>query len=206
MRELIRESVQVFCLEFLADPYLCYTEHGQHALFFSRLLQRIPESARYLMWQGERVCTVQKEYPTADKLGKSQRQHWDVAVIKSPPSSKTSGAKSFDYLRLEAAIEFGMNAAFEHLQDDIERLSHPDSNTDYGFAVHFHRLSDPTSLFSGRDWSPSSTRIVEKEMIREVVNDRPVEVYLGVSDSTGEVESGLWVIDGTGKVKEIGIA
>ncbi len=206
MRELIRESVQAFCLEFLADPYLCYTEHGQHALFFSRLMQRIPESSRYFTWQGERVCAVQKEYPTADKLGKSQRQHWDVAVVKLPPSSKTSGAKSFDYLRLEAAIEFGMNEALEHLQDDIERISHQDSNADYGFVIHFHRLSDPSSHFSSRDWSPSSKRIVKREMIIELAIDRPVEVYFGVRDSTGEVESGLWVIDGTGTVRAIGSA
>ncbi len=31
---LIHQIARQFTLEFIADPYLCYTEHGQHALFY----------------------------------------------------------------------------------------------------------------------------------------------------------------------------
>jgi hypothetical protein len=33
---------------------------------------------------GREMCVIQKEYPTQDSIGRSRRQHWDVAVIKTP--------------------------------------------------------------------------------------------------------------------------
>jgi hypothetical protein len=79
------------------------------------------EQQRYLTWNNQKVCVLQKEYPTAGKLGKPQRQHWDIAVLKNPPESLET-KNTYDYLKLFAAIEFGMNEAKEHLEDDIERL------------------------------------------------------------------------------------
>ena len=29
----VEQALQAFCLDFLVEPYLCYTEHGLHALF-----------------------------------------------------------------------------------------------------------------------------------------------------------------------------
>ena len=195
MRDVIGQVLREFCCGFVRDPYLCYTEHGQHALFFTTLLSAIPEPERYATWSGEKVCVVQKEYPTAANLGKPQRQHWDVAVLKLPLASKLKGARAYDFFRLEAAIEFGMNERREHLADDIQRLSHPDSNVEYGFLVHLYRLSERTSLFSGRDWSPTSARIITKEEIAALVQGKPVEVFYAMCDRTGSHENGVWVID-----------
>jgi hypothetical protein len=60
--------------------------------------------------KGKRICVVQKEYPTAGNLGKPQRQHWDISVIKNPPECLPNISKySYDCLKLAAVIEFGMN-------------------------------------------------------------------------------------------------
>ena len=113
--EFLRKAITDFCVEFVSNPYLCYTEHGQHALFYSMSFNALPEQQRYLTWNNQKVCVLQKEYPTAGKLGKPQRQHWDIAVLKNPPES--IGTKSsYDYLELFAAIEFGMNEVQECIQ------------------------------------------------------------------------------------------
>jgi len=192
MLELIRKTLTAFCLEFVRNPYLCYTEHGQHALFYSMLFNALPEQQRYLTWNHQKVCVLQKEYPTAGKLGKPQRQHWDIAVLKSPPES-IHEKSAYDYLKLLAAIEFGMNEASEHLEDDISRLCHPEANLEHGFIVHLYRLSEGGKLFSGRDWSPKSPRILTLEDVQKLSVGKPIEIYYGLVDSTGKHNSGLWV-------------
>jgi hypothetical protein len=201
MLELIRETITEFCLEFLRNPYLCYTEHGQHALFYSMLLSALPEEQRYLTWNNQKVCVPQKEYPTAGKLGKPQRQHWDIAVLKNPPESLETKS-SYDYLKLFAAIEFGMNEAQEHLEDDIERLCHPEANLEYGFVVHLYRLSKSGNPFSSRDWSPKSPRILSVDEVGELSVGKSVEVFYGLADSTGDHEAGVWDIR-DGKVSSL---
>jgi hypothetical protein len=189
----VRSAVRGFCLEFVADPYLCYTEHGLHARFYTLLYHALPAEGRYTAWQGQQVCVVQKEYATAGNLGKPRRQHWDVAVIKSPPESPLGDRPlSYDTLKLAAAVEFGMNEAEEHLVDDIERLCHPDAKVEQGFLVHLYRLSRPGARFSNRDWSPRSRRILSPERVAELARGRPVEVYYGMHDSTGTHPSGAW--------------
>jgi len=80
---IVHQVAKEFVLEFIANPYLCYTEHGQHARFYTMLYNALPAEQRYTKWGANTVCVIQKEYPTAGKLGKPQRQHWDVAVIKT---------------------------------------------------------------------------------------------------------------------------
>jgi hypothetical protein len=121
------------------------------------LYNALPADQRYTTWHDYKVCVVQKEYPTAGFLGKPRRQHWDIAVIKTPPQSLVDGiASSYDYLKLAAVVELGMNEGKEHLTDDIERLSHPGANVDQGFIIHLYRLSQPGAKLSDRDWSSAS--------------------------------------------------
>jgi hypothetical protein len=136
--QIIRNTLIDFCLDFLRRPYLCYTEHGLHALFFTRLYGALASEERYSELDGQQFCVVQKEYPTAGNLGKSKRQHWDVSVIRHPVIVPTR-TSAFDYLPLAAAIEFGLNCNSDHLVDDIQRLSHCKSNVQNGFIVHMHR-------------------------------------------------------------------
>lgn len=203
MITIIRQAVEDFCTSFVESPYLSYTEHGQHALLLHRLLEAIPKERRYMCWNRQKVCVVQKEYPTACKLGKPQRQHWDIAILKSPPTSKHIGADSYDYLELEAVVEFGMNETIEHLRNDIERVSHPNSNAAFGFIIHLYRLSTPGAQFSSRDWSPNSTRIVSMNTIPRLVDGKCVDVYYGMADLTGKFERGLWRIDGSGETTQL---
>jgi hypothetical protein len=193
VKDLIRQAIREFCVEFVREPYLCYTEHGLHALFYSQLLAAIPEDRRYADWHGHRVCVVQKEYPTAGTLGKPQRQHWDIAVLKAPLHSNHD-VHGYDYLRLEAAIEFGLNATEEHLVDDIQRLSHRDASLDAAFAVHLYRLSSPGALISGRDWSPLSKQILSAQAVAALAPGHSVEVFYGMADLTGAHDSGAWRI------------
>jgi hypothetical protein len=203
MLELIRQTNRRFCQDFVRNPYLCYTEHGQHALYFATLFAAIPDAAKYGSWQAQRVCVLQKEYPTATDLGKSKRQHWDIALLKTPLSSHAAGPRAYDRLRLQAAIEFGMNESESHIEDDINRLAHPHANMDYGFIIHLHRLSDHKSSFSGRDWSHKSHRLVHKEAIPRLIEGKPIEVYFAIVDLTRPNENGAWLITPDGSTTSI---
>lgn len=195
--EQIRRTLTDFCKEFLSRPYLCYTEHGLHALFFSRLYNALPAQSRYTDCNGLELCVIQKEYPTAHNLGKSRRQHWDISLIKTPvvPPDRPN---AFDYLPLSAVVEFGLNCPSDHLADDITRLCHPEANVAHRFVVHLYRLSGVTNKLSGRDWAPESNILCSKDSVRVVLRNRPVEVFYGVVDATGANPSGLWVITGYG--------
>jgi hypothetical protein len=195
--EVTRRTLLDFCKEFIARPYLCYTEHGLHALFFSRLYHALPEDSRYTACNGQELCVIQKEYPTAHNLGKSRRQHWDISLIKTPvvPPARPN---AYDYLPLAAVVEFGLNCPSDHLEDDITRLCHPEAIVDRRFVVHLYRLSSVTGKVSGRDWSPESTILCSRDSIQVVLRNRPVEVFFGVVDATGANQSGLWGITGNG--------
>jgi hypothetical protein len=193
--EVTRRALLDFCTEFISRPYLCYTEHGMHAMFFSRLYNLLLPENRYTAFNGLELCVLQKEYPTAHNLGKSKRQHWDISVIKTPVIFP-SRPNPYDYLPLAAVVEFGMNCSFSHLEDDITRLCHPEANVENRFAAHLYRLSSGTNRVSGRDWAPESSILCSRESIRLVLKDRPVEVFYGVVDETGTNKSGLWYITG----------
>ncbi|MFN2304974.1 MAG: hypothetical protein ACK2TV_14680 [Anaerolineales bacterium] len=194
MLNIIRETITDFCKKFIQNPYLCYTEHGLHALFYTMLFNALSEEQRYLEWDGQKVCVIQKEYPTAMDLGKSRRQHWDIALLKKPPESIKEGPDSYDYLKLLAAIEFGMNEGKDHLEDDMERLCHKGSNVDHGFIVHLYRFSESGALFSNRDWSNKSPRILTKEEACKCTEGNLIEMYYAISDITKKMSSGLWKI------------
>jgi hypothetical protein len=132
----------------------------------------------------------------AANLGKPRRQHWDIAMIKTPPESRVSDrALSYGYLKLTAAVEFGMNEAEEHLIEDIERLCHPDSNVEQGFIIHLYRLSRPGGRCSNRDWSSRSRLILSKEDVAELARNQPVGVYCGIHDGAGKCASGAWPLN-----------
>ncbi len=200
--QITRQVIKEFGRQFMRTPYLSYTEQGQHAQFFSMLLDAFPPEHRYFDFSGQRICTIQNEYPTATTLGKPQRQHWDVAIVKTPPEPVMGKNPPYDYFKLVLAVEFGLNEAQEHLQDDLERLSHPGANIDCGFVVHFYRLSAPGALFSNRDWSSHSKRILRPEQVAGMVKDssrcREIEILYGMCDPTGQHKSGLWWIDQNG--------
>jgi hypothetical protein len=157
------------------------------------LFNAMPIDKRYIFWKNQKVCTIQKEYPTARSLGKPRRQNWDIAVIKNPPHSNKK-SQSYDYLRLSAVLEFGLNEPEEHLIGDIERLCHINSNVDQGFIIQLYRLSEPGAQFSARDWSPNSARILTKENVAQLAAEKPIEILYALFDSTGRYTSGLWLI------------
>jgi hypothetical protein len=189
--DIVRRSLVDFCCTFVKHPYLCYTEHGQHALFYTLLYNALSPEQRYTTWQGQKIGVIQKEYPTAGDLSKSRRQHWDIAVLKTPPESLTTEC-AYDYLKLAAVIEFGMNARKKHLVEDLRRLCHADANLMQGFVVHLYRLSQPPALFSKRDWTSGSKRILSPKEVAEIVADKPVEVYYALTDGTGQYTPGVW--------------
>jgi hypothetical protein len=194
MLGVIRNTIEGLCSGFVENPYLCYTEHGQHALFYTMLFNALSPEQRYTTWQNQKVCVLQKEYPTAAPLGKPKRQHWDIAVLKSPPESTQTGGCSYDFLKLLAVIEFGLNEAEEHLQDDINRLCHEQANLEHCFIVHLYRFSNGNSLFSHRDWSSISPRILQLTDICRMSEGKSVEIFIGLADLTGKYEQGVWNI------------
>ena len=189
--EFLRGELTDYALTFIRNPYLCYTEHGLHALFYATAFSRLDPEQRYAEWFGQKVCVLQKEYATSGSLGKPRRQHWDIALLKTPLASSTG---SYDHLRLAAAIEFGLNEGAAHLVDDIERLCHPDANTDRCFIVHLYRLSAPGAPFSGRDWSSGSKQILTPQQIAGFTMGKPVEVFYGLYDGSGRYVNAAWTI------------
>jgi len=193
--ELVRKVAKEFCLEFVKNPYFCYTEHGLHAYFYTMLFTTIPENKRFANWEGQKICVIQKEYRTAEKLEKSKRQNWDISVIKLPPKGKRGiKSQSYDYLRLAAVVEFRMNTGKKHLVEDIRRVCHEDSNTDSQFIIHLYRFSKPGNHFSNRDRSPNSKLFLSQEQIAQLSPKKSVEIFYGVYDSTCKHESGVWII------------
>ena len=102
--QLTHDTLVEFCGDFLANPYRCYTEHGLHALFYAQLFAKIPEAVRFPDVRGKKMCVLQKEYPTDHNLDRSRRQHWDIAVIKTPIDLPTC-KQAYDRLRLAAVID-----------------------------------------------------------------------------------------------------
>jgi hypothetical protein len=166
--QILEGTIEKFIRDFAESPYDCYTEHGQHALFFTKLYNALPEDKRYHMIEvapghKERVCTIQKEYRTKVDLGKKRRQNWDIAVIKEPDCHVQN---NYDYLPLSAIVEFGMNEGLDHLVDDFLRVSHPEANADHRYIVHLYRLSGASDKISGRDWSANARDI--KKRFKEI--------------------------------------
>jgi len=192
--KIVRETIIQFCKDFIEHPYRCYTEHGQHALFYTMLFEALTPENRYADFKGQEVGVIQKEYPTADRLCKPQRQHWDIAVIKTPAESKATESASYDYLKLAEVVEFGMNATRKHLMEDIRRLTHSDANVKNKFIVHLYRLSKPGGKFSNRDWSSTANRILSRQEVTKISRGQQVEIFYAMADSTDGHQSGVWCI------------
>ncbi|MFP3897650.1 MAG: hypothetical protein ACLFV5_12555 [Anaerolineales bacterium] len=199
----LRGVITDFVREFVENPYLCYTEHGLHARLYTMLYDALPAEARYTIWSGQKVCVLQKEYPTAVCLGAARKQNWDISLLKTPPVSlQPEETNAFDYLYLSAVVELGMNATKEHLARDIERLNHCKANLDQGFVIHLYRLSKSKCQFSRRDWSSNSGRILHKEKVAQMIAETDVQVLYGMCDATGKHKNGAWHLAGD-SVKEL---
>ena len=197
MLNILRHSIINFCSEFINHPYLCYTEHGQHALFHTRLFNNLSEEQRYSTWRNSKVCVIQKEYPTHTDIEKSKRQHWDIAILKTPLKcdTLTHGEREFDHLKLFAAIEFGMNANIGHLEEDIRRLNHPDSNISNKFIVHLYRISDAKNKISRRDLSHNSKLLAENlEAVCAASKGSKIDIYFAIADNTKPECNCIWHI------------
>lgn len=202
IEKFVKKAIEEFCIEYVMKPYLCYTEHGHHARFYLTLYNMLPQSERYFVYNGEEVCVIQKEYPTAHNLDKSRRQNWDIAVLKRPVSSGEKGEPGYDYLPLNSVVEFGLNAGKEHLVEDIRRLCHKNSNVTHKFIVHLYRISTSGNLISGRDWSEKSKRILSLDEITDVVTGYACDsllVYVGIHDKTFPNKNGVWAISKSGR-------
>ena len=204
VNDKVEETIRKFICEFIEHPYLCYTEHGQHARFYQMLYEALDPSQRYLTCMGKKVCVIQKEYPTAGNLGKPQRQHWDIAIIKSAAESVHGKKPAYDYLNLEAIVEFGMNEAKAHLKDDIERVCHGDANAEHKYIVHLYRLSEAGNQFSMRDWSPSSKQILSEAQIKAMIPEgQSVAIFYGMYNDTDKSQNGVWLIKDGAESEEI---
>ena len=195
--ELTEKTLAQFCKEFVENPYLCYTEHGLHALFFTRLYNAFPEDARYFDFEKRKVCVIQKEYPTHHDLGSSRRQNWDISVIR--PTEKLPGVKHpYDHLPLDAVVEFSMNYDEKHVKSDIRRLSHESSNVGLRLVAHLYRLGHKNRI-SSRTRSTKSERVFERDHIRELLTSSEVVLYYGLADESGKRPSGLWRLSANGE-------
>ena len=149
IKSIVENTIKEFCIEFIKNPYICYTEHGIHAYFYNRLYKNLPDESRYFEWDDKKICVIQKEYCMADACDKSQRQHWDISIIDTPPSFNFKLKPMYDYFTLNSAIEFGLNEGKVHLEDDINRICHPKSNVVNKYLVHLYRISDSREKDSG---------------------------------------------------------
>lgn len=192
IKQIVCDALDGFCHEFLENPYLCYTEHGLHARFYSALYPKIPRVHRYANVDGRQVCVLQKEYPTATDLGKSRRQTWDIAVLAQDRILKQGLPLKYDFLPLDCVVEFGLNYGRKHLVEDISRLGHDEASVENRFIAHFYRLSRPK--FSRRDIGSDNSAVLEAADIQKELKGSKVEAYLTVADFPRTDKSGVWRI------------
>jgi hypothetical protein len=188
--ETVSEVLESLTKQFVVNPYLCYTEQGFHALFFCMLFNRLPADERYLLLGDKKVSIIQKEYPTAHRLKDSRRGHWDIAILQKPLSSMKYPA--YDFLKVDSAVEFGLNESMHHLEGDIKRLNDTESNVAHKFIAHFYRLSQAESL---RDWNPSSKRIVSLEEVAKRVKGTDIVAYYALVDQTHSLRRAFRISD-----------
>jgi hypothetical protein len=152
---------------------------------------------RYGEWKRQAVCLTQKEYATAGDLGKSKRQHWDIAVLKVPLAPVPDcDALPYDCLQLAAAIEFGLNEKKKHLVEDLRRLAHEDASVEQGFILHLYRLSDrDAEVSSRRDIRPGKRRVLSLKAVAGLSKNSSVEVVYGLYNGTDPAASGAWLIE-----------
>jgi hypothetical protein len=192
--KIIENVIAEFCRDFVRHPYYCYTEHGIHAAFYANLATALPN--KYAVWNDQRVGLVQKEYPTATALGKPRRQHWDIAVLANPlrpVKSRPAGAPEYDYLHLDAAIEFSLNEGENHLTDDLQRLEQAEYVAN-PYIVQLYRLSPAGARFSGRDRSPDSSHIVPLESVVRLSKKYRATVFYARADAADSTSNGIWRI------------
>lgn len=176
MKQIIEQTIEVFCQEFMDNPYMSYTEHGFHAYFYTLLYNSISEDERYIIYKNNKMCIIQKEYPTINNLGKSRRQNWDIAII----DDNFIDAQGYDFLPLHSVIEFGLNESAEHFEDDLKRLSAIDNNVKNRYIVHLIRVSDG---FSRRDVSEKNLKSYDKiisKLKKIIITGKDVQAFCAV--------------------------
>jgi len=195
LSDTIRTTIETFCIDFIKNPYLCYTEHGIHAYFYYLLYRTLKESGLFIEVDGKKMCIIQKEYCMAYSCGKPKRQHWDIAIIKSPPEIINKMFPKYDYLALDSVVEFGLNEDEEHMDDDINRLNHPKSYVKNKFVVHLNRISKGgKKRFSKRDFSENSNKILSKDKIVEKTKNNDIEIYFAQFHETKPQKIEAWKI------------
>lgn len=185
IKAIMLEAGEEFCERFMKEPYLCYTEHGQHALFFSHVYEKLKEKEALcatldLECEGEgpqsiEICVLQKEYPTAGLLeAGTRRQHWDISVLKSDKHRKLESKckeNPVDFIELDAVAEFGLNASKAHLLQDVKRLVNDQSQVNHKFVFHLFRLSPHSERPSRRDRAPSTSYFLTCDEAESVVRN-----------------------------------
>lgn len=194
-RKRLESILAEFAVEFFRHPYVCYNEHGLHAWLFCKIYQSLSLSERSGILDDQYVSIVQNEYPTAHDLDKSRRQNWDISILRQPLEPLNDKPSKYDYLKLDAVIEMGLNATKSHLVEDVRRMEHEKANVSHKYILHFYRLSDG---YSGRDLKPNHKSIMSKEEAQMAIGERDVVVYYVIFDSTGKLENGVWEIRNTG--------
>jgi hypothetical protein len=107
-------------------------------------------------------------------------------------------SSDYDFLKVDSAVEFGLNESLRHLDGDVKRLDGKDSNVAHKFIAHFYRLSDAESL---RDWNPRSKRIVSSEEVAKRVEGTGIVAYYAIVDRTRNQRQALKITDG--RVQEL---
>jgi hypothetical protein len=196
---VVEETIDDFCIFFFKNPYVEYSEHGIHALFFHQLYENFNsnEIPRYGHYLNEQVCLIQKEYRMSGKCGGTKAAHWDVCVLKEPLESRNdtniqikSRPNSYDFLEINSIIEFGLKANLSHLNNDVDRLCHPECKARGKFIVHLERFSDS---FSQRDFPLNSkNELPTKAQMIDLTKNNNVIIYYVRTNKNNKNDQRMW--------------
>jgi hypothetical protein len=181
INEIVADTIERFCEEFVENPYLCYTEHGFHALLFHELFEGLSKHGVDLyrpfkteeMGKEEMVCLLQKEYRGLRKFSRREQEesretcaHWDIALF-DPSLERRTGSSIlklpvYDSFKLHSVIELGFNNEPGHLDLDIERLDRERRGIRHMHILNLCRIG--SRKVSVRNWTP-----------KREINNRPKE-------------------------------
>jgi hypothetical protein len=183
----VEEAIDRLVCDFLRHPFRHRAESNAHAEVYGRLTAAGDLSGLHTLRSGEPVQLVHREWPegyAADRSGGYRlneiwplggptqsarrpvgRGNYDLAILEPEAVAACPGVVEYADGRISplVAVEFGLNASYEHLREDVAKLN--SNRIPHSYVVHLLRPD------AGPDNFAATERLLEL-----VTRNNPVRV------------------------------